>query len=47
MTSSMEAVTITFFCQDYTRDACRRPTTKFHSKGESIMEYKLGRIARI
>jgi hypothetical protein len=34
--------TRTIFCQDNTRDANRRPTRKFESKGESIVEYKLG-----
>jgi hypothetical protein len=39
-------ITIIFY-QDYTWDANKRPTIKFDSKGENIMEYKLGRIARI
>jgi len=30
---------ITNFCQDYIRDASRRPTKKIKSKGESIVEY--------
>jgi hypothetical protein len=38
--------TTTIFCQDYIGDASRRPTKKSESKGESIMEYKLGRITR-
>ncbi len=39
--------TTTIFCQDskdYMGDASTRPTKKFESKGESIVEYKLGRI---
>jgi hypothetical protein len=32
--------TTIIFCQNNTRDANRRPTKKFESKGESIMEYK-------
>jgi hypothetical protein len=32
------------FCQDNTRDASRRPTKKFESKGENTVEYKLGMI---
>jgi hypothetical protein len=34
------------FCQDYTRDASKKPTKKFNSKGGSIVEYMLGRITR-
>jgi hypothetical protein len=36
-------ITIIFY-QDYTRDASKRPTKKFNSKGESTMEYKLNMI---
>jgi hypothetical protein len=36
----------TMFCQNNTIDASKRPTKKFESKGESIVEYKLGRITR-
>jgi len=39
--------TTTIFCQDYIRDVNKRPIKKFDSKGESIMEYKLGKITRI
>jgi len=38
--------TIIIFCQKNTRDANRRPTKKYESKGENIMEYKLGRITQ-
>jgi hypothetical protein len=38
--------TTTIFCQDYRRDASRKPTKEFDSKGENIVEYKLGRITR-
>ncbi len=37
--------TITF-CQKNTRDANRRPTKKSKSEGESIIEYKLGKITK-
>jgi len=37
--------TITF-CQNNTRDANRRPTKKSKSKGESTIEYKLGKITK-
>ncbi len=37
----------TIFCQDYTRDVRKKPITKFDSKGENKIEYKLGKIARI
>jgi hypothetical protein len=42
-----EHKTITIFCQDYTRDVNKRPTIKFDLKGESTMEYKLGKIVKI
>ncbi len=39
--------TITSFCQDNIRDTSRKPTTKSESKGESIVEYKLGDFQRL
>jgi hypothetical protein len=38
--------TTIIFCQKNTRDANRRPTKKYESKGENIMEYKLGKITK-
>jgi hypothetical protein len=37
---------ITIFCQDYTREASKNPTKESDSKGESIVEYKLGKITK-
>jgi hypothetical protein len=39
--------TTTIFCQNHIRNASRRPIAKFDSKGESTVEYKLGKIPRI
>jgi hypothetical protein len=45
--SRIGAETTIIFFQEYTGDTNKRPTTKFLSEGKSIVEYKLGKIAKI
>jgi hypothetical protein len=37
---------IIILCQDYTKEASKKPTKESNSKGESIVEYKLGKITK-
>jgi hypothetical protein len=36
----------TIFYQNNTRDARKKPARKYESKGESTMEYRLGKITK-
>jgi hypothetical protein len=38
--------TITIFCQNNTKDASRKPTRKYESKGENTTKYRLDKITK-